>query len=281
MPNRYVRDACLDSDHYHAVGLTGRLAFLELLLNCDDFGLVPVHRVFLQRKTTVFVGLSPEAIGAELLSMDQADLIRCYTVGSSPFAYVPRNGFVIRAKRPKYPLPDFSAPHNRTRFKELAEICYARALHIRPTSTSTSTSTSTGKDMSPSPAQGPESQQPAVLELALAEPPTAALADCPADAILQLFQRVIPESPRTVILNERRRGALRLRWKELAKIRGYTTRAQGLAEWERLFEFCRESAFLMGKTKPSNGHRPFELSIDFLLQPARFIDTLEGKYHGS
>jgi hypothetical protein len=256
MPNRYVREACLDSDHYHSVGITGRLAFLELLLNADDFGLVPVHKVFLQRKTTVFAGLSAEAVGAELLSLDQADLIRCYTVGSSPFAYIPRNFFIVRARKPKYPLPDFSALHNRTRFKELAEICAARAIHMHPTSTSTSTST-----LSPS---GMLDRRP---------PP------CPLRQLADGFNLLCPSCVAHVVDTDARRTRLAARWKQIFRDGAVQSSAEALQFFHDLFKRVEQSRLLTGRVKPASGHtKPFRASLDWLMKPDNFAKLIEGAY---
>jgi hypothetical protein len=109
---------------------------------------------------------------------------------------------------------------------------------------------------------------------------TGALPDCPCLGIIDLYHEILPEAARVLILNDVRRKGLKARWRELAGLRGYKTRADGLTEWRKLFEYCRESAFLMGKAKPSYGHAGnFELSIDFLIRPQRFTDLIEGKYH--
>lgn len=117
------------------------------------------------------------------------------------------------------------------------------------------------------------------LELAAIEA-SAPLPDCPAEAIVAAFHRILPEAARIVNLSTARRASLRARWKEFAILRGYSTRAAGLGEWEKLFAYCRDSPFLMGKIKPAPGRSTsFELTLDFLLQPAKFTDTIEGKYH--
>lgn len=105
------------------------------------------------------------------------------------------------------------------------------------------------------------------------------LPDCPCLGIVDLYHEILPEAARVLILNQSRRAHLKARWREFAVVRGYKTAADGLAEWKRLFEYCRESKWLMSKVKPAAGRLPFELTLDFLLQPARFTDVVEGKYH--
>jgi len=155
MPARYVRERMLDSKKYHKVGLIERLAFVELLLLADDFGIVQLDPVFLSRRTTAFVGLGAEAMASKIDAMEKVDLIRTYVVQDEAFAWIPRNGFFRRAKRPAHPLPDFEAPQNLGRFNELKRLCVncsadavqmqrtrtADALHMQTPPSSSSSST--------------------------------------------------------------------------------------------------------------------------------------------
>lgn len=126
-------------------------------------------------------------------------------------------------------------------------------------------------------------EQPTLTLLSSNEAPVkierAGITACPCLALIDLYHEILPEAARVVILNDARRRGLKARWRELAVIRGYENRDDGLAEWTKLFRYCRESKFLMGKTRPTQGNMPFELSIDFLLRPSRFTDLIEGKYH--
>ncbi|HAZ61044.1 MAG TPA: hypothetical protein DCY89_05665, partial [Gammaproteobacteria bacterium] len=105
MPNRIIRDAILDSERYHSVPPLSRLAYLELLLCADDYGLVPLSPVYLRRHTTWADGLSDAARRKVLTDIADHDLIRCYAVGGAEFAYVPRFGNVPRSVKPKWPAP--------------------------------------------------------------------------------------------------------------------------------------------------------------------------------
>ncbi len=254
MPNRYIRESVLDSDKYHGVGLLERLAFFELLLNADDWGLVPVHRVFLDRKTTVFSGLSAEAIGAKLLTLDQADLIRCYTVRGSTFAFIPKNGFFIRSKRPKYPLPDFTEPQNRTRFNELAEICDARALHQISTSTSTITTSTT-----------PASQ-------VIAIPP------CPIRKIIATYNETCRSCRQCRVPTATLHGHISARWRQLFTDDAATDFEAAGKFFAEFFARVQASRFLTGRAKARDGGKPFRASLRWLMKPENFAKTIEGEY---
>lgn len=142
MPNRIVRDAILDSERYHAVDKVARLAFHELILCADDYGLVPLARVFLRRHTTAFDGLSEPAIVALFSTLMDVDLLRIYRAESgSEFGYIPRFGNSPRAKKPKWPVPPDSICGNE--IKDLQRKRVANAKHLRANAPETETGTET------------------------------------------------------------------------------------------------------------------------------------------
>lgn len=152
MPNRIIRDAVLDSSRYHAVDKPARLAFLELLLCCDDYGLVPLADVFLRRHCTAFEGLGQAAHAAVLSALADQDLIRVYENDGARFAYIPRFGNNPRAAKPKWPAPpakltgieinDLAA---KVRSKRIAS-----AVHVPTNAPETETETETVIPPSPS-----------------------------------------------------------------------------------------------------------------------------------
>lgn len=113
--------------------------------------------------------------------------------------------------------------------------------------------------------------------------PQASAAPCPADAIVALYHELMPDNPKCKVLNDARRGAIRARWKEAARLTcapfGYDNRADGLEAWRAFFAVCAESQFLTGKAQALPGKPPFVADIDFLMSPSGFSRTLENKYH--
>lgn len=93
----------------------------------------------------------------------------------------------------------------------------------------------------------------------------------------------MPNNPRCRVLNASRRGTIKARWNEAAKLNckpfGYATTAEGLQAWEEFFAVCSESAFLTGGAQPQPGKPPFMADIDFLFSPKGFAGCLENKYH--
>lgn len=90
---------------------------------------------------------------------------------------------------------------------------------------------------------------------------------CPAQAIVDLFNQILPELPQVVLINKGRQAALNARWVE-------SDVHQDLDFWRDYFTSVRSSAFLMGKTA-----KPFRCSFDWLIAPSNFVKVVEGNYH--
>lgn len=119
-------------------------------------------------------------------------------------------------------------------------------------------------------------------------PSTATSADadllpCPVDKIIDAYHQLMPDNPKCKVLNPARRGAIKARWNEAAKLTckpfGYRTVDDGLKSWKEFFGICAESLFLTGRSSPRPGNPPFFADIDFLMAPLSFAKCLENKYH--
>ena len=106
---------------------------------------------------------------------------------------------------------------------------------------------------------------------------------CPAEEIIALYHEAMPENPKVKVISEKRREAIRARWRDAAKLTckpfGYSNRQDGLRAWKAFFEVCADSDFLTGKTPSWNGRPPFIADIDFIMSPSGFAKILENKYH--
>jgi hypothetical protein len=106
---------------------------------------------------------------------------------------------------------------------------------------------------------------------------------CPAERIVEAYHVAMPTNPRCKVLNAARRGMIRARWNEAAKLTckpfGYSTVEDGVAAWTVFFETCAQSEFLTGRAAPQPGKPPFLADIDFLMSPSGFAKCLENKYH--
>jgi hypothetical protein len=115
------------------------------------------------------------------------------------------------------------------------------------------------------------------------EAPHGALPDCPHEKLIELYHRCLPANPRVVEWNDTRRGYLRARWRQKAlpngRTSGYVTVEDGLAYWQRFFQWCGESKFLTGQADGKPGQPPFVADLEWLMKPSNFAKVLEGKYH--
>jgi Protein of unknown function (DUF1376) len=135
------------------------------------------------------------------------------------------------------------------------------------------------------PALRPEDRPPAPPQLSLVDPPSAkpkGPPDCPHQAVLALWEEVLPSLPQH--LPSQWRGAradhLRARWRETAVAKGWTDEAQGLAYLRRLFAHIGRSTFLTGKAPTREpGKRPFVIELEWLVNPTNWAKVHEGKYH--
>lgn len=150
MPNRILRDAILDSTRYHAIDKPARLAFLEMILCADDYGVLPVSDVYLRRHCTAFDGLSQTARDNVLAALMDQDLVRIYACeGGAQYAYIPRFGNTPRSAKPKWPSPPLEMGGKE--INDLAakvrskRIAIAKHLHANAPETETETETETEK----------------------------------------------------------------------------------------------------------------------------------------
>lgn len=92
MPDRVIRDELLESDRWLDLPTdTDRLAFMGLLLRCDDFGNLEGGARRLFRFLHSFTQVkTPEAAATTLLHLADADLMRRYEVDKREFWHLPR-----------------------------------------------------------------------------------------------------------------------------------------------------------------------------------------------
>lgn len=96
--------------------------------------------------------------------------------------------------------------------------------------------------------------------------------DCPQAAIIELYHSVLPELPRVVDWTPARQSLLRTRWKT-------NKDRQNLEWWKSYFTHVAASDFLMGKTGGSNGRKPFQANLEWLIRPQNMAKVVEGNYH--
>lgn len=104
------------------------------------------------------------------------------------------------------------------------------------------------------------------------ETPPEKIDDCPQQEIISLFHAILPECPKVRIWTDRCKAQLRARWREDKK-------RQSLHFWQELFEYIRESDFLMGKKAPSANFRRFIVTLRWIVTADKFSKLIEGNYH--
>lgn len=108
--------------------------------------------------------------------------------------------------------------------------------------------------------------------------------DCPHQLILQTFHGELPTCPRVETWGKDRQRQLRQRWRdawefEAKKGRPWKDASDGIAWFGRMFAYCKQSKFLMGKVPGRDGNPPFELKLDWLIGPKNFARIIEGDFH--
>jgi hypothetical protein len=282
MPTRIIRASLLDSERYHGVDIRARLAYIEILLCADDYGLVPLNDLYLTRHTTAFAGVDRKIIGQVIESLADHDLIRIYrTDDGGLFGFIPRFRNNPRAKKPAWPTPPpgfafqeinelVEKTHSRcaARAKQMHSICSARA-------SETETETETETEVNPCVANATlvETPEKAPGDFDLTQPQQISKPNgVPYARILALYHEILPELPRCLKLTDARKAQIRQRW-----IGGDMDTE---AEWVAYFQKIRQSKFLMGKSPPSNGHKVFRADLEWLTRDGNCAKVWEGRYDG-
>jgi len=89
----------------------------------------------------------------------------------------------------------------------------------------------------------------------------------PAKEIIELFNKVFTELPEVRLISDKRLQSVRSRWGETEKLRS-------IDQWEKFFQWIKQSDFLMGRDKAE-----FKLSFDWIFKAANFAKIYEGNYH--
>lgn len=101
----------------------------------------------------------------------------------------------------------------------------------------------------------------------------AAVPPCPHAEIINLYAEYLPMGRQVKPPWKGTRAThLQARWREDLK-------RQSLGWWQQFFEHCSKSPFLTGRVPPRRpGNKPFEVSIDWIVDPTNFQKIIEGAY---
>jgi len=144
MPNRIIREAILDSEAYHALSIDARCLFYELLLNADDYGLVPIGDLYLKRHAPTCEGKGAQAIAGLIEQIAAQQMVIVYHSDSgAKFACIVKFRNWPRGMKPKWPLPPEPLA---SKIKHLYEKRIASALQAHSTRSASARETGTGTE---------------------------------------------------------------------------------------------------------------------------------------
>jgi hypothetical protein len=92
----------------------------------------------------------------------------------------------------------------------------------------------------------------------------------PFEKIVDLYHETLPMLPRVVALTPNRKAQIRGRYA--------TGAVEDLEDWKTFFRLVAGSAFLTGRSQPSNGRKPFRADLAWLTKEENFMKILEEKY---
>lgn len=98
---------------------------------------------------------------------------------------------------------------------------------------------------------------------------------CPVEKIVDLYHQVLPELPKVMAVTDKRKSAIKQRWAQIKP----DSIEDGLEAFKDYFGVVRESDFLMGKKPPTNGHKVFVATLEWLVNESNFVKVCERNYH--
>lgn len=108
MPDRIIRDELLESERWLTLkDNADRLAYITLLLRCDDYGNYSAEPFRLMRMWRDFGIATVELVAKTLTELMDHDLIRVYTVESKHYLHLPRFKNARRYWSRKFPKSPF------------------------------------------------------------------------------------------------------------------------------------------------------------------------------
>ncbi|WP_275559862.1 helix-turn-helix domain-containing protein [Pseudomonas sp. 2(2015)] len=91
------------------------------------------------------------------------------------------------------------------------------------------------------------------------------------DQVVELFNELLPELPRVVLVNKDRKSKVQARLTE-------SPVHQDLDFWRDFFGMVQASDWLMGRVG-GRDNKPFRCNFDWLIAPTNFVKVVEGNYN--
>jgi hypothetical protein len=286
MPNRILKESIRTSDEIDALSPEEEVLFYRLLVACDDYGRFDGRaRVVRAACFPLKEDLTSAHVSAGLDRLAAVGLIWFYDTREGRFLQVSnwQKHQQTRAAHSKYPDPpaNMSPPStcppvisnagNGNQLISAAAVNDTRnrypdaisAINLPANSAQTAPGGAGSAEAKPTPAENPDPG-----EVSPGLPPGAEHVgtrddhDAPYQAILEAFNDLCPDLPRASQLTEKRRSAIRRRWRE----------SPDLEAFRSVFRRVQASDFLTGR----NG--AFRGAFDWILQPGNWVKIREGNY---
>lgn len=107
MPNRYLRESYVESEHVNAVGWMGECFFTRLIVKVDDFGRIEAHPKLLRAKLfpLKLEQVRETDVSRLIAECEKAGLLRLYTVNGKQYIQLLRweRGRASSSKHPEPP----------------------------------------------------------------------------------------------------------------------------------------------------------------------------------
>lgn len=263
---RTVKPEFYTSEQVMNMRIEARFGFLGMLNFCDDGGNHPASARTLKAEVFPSDDLSTADVQMLVQEMLVQGLVVEYAASGKTYWHV-TGWHHQRIDRPTFKHPPFpgNSAAARTPLDE-ASTTIQRVL--------VEASSNEGRALDP--VREGEGEERKVVEdtegeNSAAAEPSASADSCPHQQIIELFHEVLPAARRVREWTPARQQALRTRWREKPE-------RQNLDWWRKFFGYVSASDFLCGRTKPTPGRKPFDLSLDWLCKSENIVKVVEGAY---
>ena len=263
VPDRIVRAGILTSDAVNTLSWPAEVLYRRLHSIVDDYGRYDGRSSLLRAHLYPLKidKVSEADVGKWLTECVTAGLVSFYRVAGRPYVEVTKFGARVRAETSKWPSSDDAEPQSLT----TADIC-AQPHADAAVFVDVDVDVEKGVITPSSPAVAADPPTP--------PSPTERL-PCPHGHIRALFAEKLPSLPQIRKWDADRERALRSRWSEQAREKGWTTADEGIEWFGRFFIAVSENDWAMGRSGRGKGHEKWECDIDYLLSVKGFRRIIE------
>jgi hypothetical protein len=235
-----VKPEFWDDEKLASISRDARLAFIGMWNNSDDYAVIKGHPAWLKNKIFPYDDIKLSQFQAWLLELETIKVILPFECNGEKYYYIKN---FLKHQTINRPSPAKNPQPPESLIEDSLNNHGGLTVDI-DIETETETETETTAPSEPS---------------------------CPDAQIIELYHRMLPGLPRVKIWTDSRKKTLASRWKEDAD-------RQSLAWWEDYFGIVSKSPFLLGKADTRNGEKPFRADLEWLINKANMVKTIEGRY---